>query len=158
VVLEGPGAPEGGPLVVDGNSGRCHARAQGVVAAATNPCGALSFLDAVEVDKKGVVFDFDQCLMKGHWWGDHGNAPLEGIDPQRGDFGHSNIGWLLRRLLSLGGVTVAIASFGRHDVIKKALRAVLPEALAVGVHEHTPHPLSGPKTCRAFVFIFTDCT
>ena len=69
------------------------------------------------------------------------HRPLESINPQPSDFGHSDIGALLTSLLALDGVTVAVASFGRHDVIKKAIGTVLPEELAAQVYFVAAHGL-----------------
>ena len=94
------------------------------------------------IEDKAVVFDFDKCLMKSHWWARHKNNPLATINPQPEDFGHSDIGGLFRRLLGLG-VTVCVASFGRHDVIKKAIRATVPENLAARIFVTTPRDFEG---------------
>merc|ERR1719272_1447915 len=85
-----------------------------------------------------VCFDFDRCLMKSHWWGTHQNNPLAGIDPQPKDFAHDDIGDLLNRLFEMSGVQVAVASFGRHDVIRKAIRSAVGEELADTVYITTP--------------------
>ena len=69
--------------------------------------------------------------------------PLENINPQTSDFGHSDIPALLTALLALDGVTVCVASFGRHDVIKKAIRCALPEELATQVFVTTPGDFEG---------------
>ena len=42
--------------------------------------------------------------------------------PQTARTHDGNAGGLFERMLNIEGVTVAVASFGRHDVIKKAIR------------------------------------
>ena len=92
---------------------------------------------------KAVVFDFDLCLLKDHWWGRHQNAPLATINPRPHHFGHSNIGALFTKILRIDGVALAVASFGRHDVIKKAINSVLPTGLTGQVFVTTPRDFAG---------------
>lgn len=92
-----------------------------------------------------VAFDFDSCLMKDHWWGTHKNNLLDTINPKPKHFAHDNIKDLFRRLLNMAGVKVAIASFGRHDVINKAIVSVVGEDLAKKVYITTPRDFDGYK-------------
>jgi hypothetical protein len=90
-----------------------------------------------------VAFDFDLCLMKGHWWGKHENNALHTINPQPSDFGHDDIGGLFERLLGRAEVQVAVASFGRRDVIRKACAAVIGKAAANTIFITTPGDFDG---------------
>lgn len=88
--------------------------------------------------RKVVAFDFDKCLMLRHWWGTFRNMPLDQINPQPEDFAHKNLKKLLTDLLSRTNINVAVASFGRGDVIKKAIESVLDAELADRIFITTP--------------------
>jgi len=88
--------------------------------------------------RKVVAFDFDRCLMTKHWWGTYRNAPLKDINPGPADFAHRGLGNLLEELLSRPEVNVAVASFGRGDVIRKAIDSVLRPELSERVFITTP--------------------
>lgn len=90
-----------------------------------------------------VCFDFDKCLMSDHWWGRYKNSPIDGIKPTPEDFAHDDIGDLLDRLLNMDGVQVAVASFGRRDVIYKAIASAVGEARADTVYITTPGDFEG---------------
>jgi hypothetical protein len=90
-----------------------------------------------------VCFDFDQCLMKGHWWGKHKNNALDTVNPQPDDFAHDDIGDLFDRLFAIEGVKVAVASFGRQDVIYKAISSVVGDEQADEVYITTPGDFDG---------------
>ena len=62
----------------------------------------------------------DGCRTQ-HWWGTYRTLPLAQINPGPADFAHRGLGKMLRRLLKTPGVNVAVASFGRGDVIRKAI-------------------------------------
>eukprot|EP00036_Acanthoecidae_sp_10tr_P006551 CAMPEP_0182941544 /NCGR_PEP_ID=MMETSP0105_2-20130417/49122_1 /TAXON_ID=81532 ORGANISM="Acanthoeca-like sp., Strain 10tr" /NCGR_SAMPLE_ID=MMETSP0105_2 /ASSEMBLY_ACC=CAM_ASM_000205 /LENGTH=256 /DNA_ID=CAMNT_0025081177 /DNA_START=70 /DNA_END=840 /DNA_ORIENTATION=+ len=85
-----------------------------------------------------VAFDFDKCLMKGHWWAKYRNRPIEGINPQPADFALSNPEKVFTQMMKLPHVRVAVASFGRKDVITKAIQSILPSELANKVFITTP--------------------
>lgn len=85
-----------------------------------------------------VAFDFDKCLMEKHWWGTHRTNPIDTINPGPDDFAHPDIGQLFTELLNRPGVDLAVASFGRKDVIAKAIASVLPPELAARVFITTP--------------------
>jgi hypothetical protein len=79
--------------------------------------------NAMSKPKYIVAFDFDYCLMKDHWWITYKNTAIDGIpDAKLLDFGHATINTLLTNLVSNPDVIVAIASFGRKDIINKVLR------------------------------------
>lgn len=88
--------------------------------------------------RKVVAFDFDKCLMTRHWWGTYRNSPLKDINPGPDDFAHRGLGLLLEELLSRPEVNVAVASFGRGDVIRKAIDSVLRPELSARVFITTP--------------------
>lgn len=88
--------------------------------------------------RKVVAFDFDKCLMIRHWWGTYRTMPLDQISPGPEDFAHPNIKNLLTDLLSRPNVNVAVASFGRGDVIRKAIDSVLEPELSQRVFITTP--------------------
>lgn len=90
-----------------------------------------------------VVFDFDQCLMKEHWWGNYKDAPIETIEFAPDDFAHPQIKTLFTAIRSVPGVTIAVASFGRKDVIEKAIESVLGSNH--GVYITTPRDYAGYK-------------
>jgi len=92
---------------------------------------------------KAVVFDFDKCLMRDHWWAKYRTRPLEQINPKPAHFGHDDIGGLLERMLNINGVIVCVASFGRHDVIAKAIRSSVSQTLADRVFITTPGDFEG---------------
>ena len=105
-----------------------------------------------------VCFDFDQCLMKGHWWGKHKNNPLDTISPQPSDFAHDDIGDLFRRLAAIEGVKLAVASFGRRDVIHKALVSAVGAELADHFYITTPGDFEGCViTSPAFCYVPLLC-
>lgn len=89
--------------------------------------------------RKAVVFDFDRCLMKKHWWMMHHEVSLDKVNPQPQDFGHPNITAVLARLLSDPQTDlVAVASFGRADVIRKALSGVVEQHRLRDIYVTTP--------------------
>jgi len=97
------------------------------------------------VRKKVVAFDFDKCLMTRHWWGTYRNTDLEQINPVPEDFAHSSIGAVMKNLMDLNDsdknnltVVVAVASFGRKDIIAKAIQSVLEPEYAQRVFITTP--------------------
>ena len=71
------------------------------------------------------------------------NSPIDGIKPTPEDFAHDDIGDLLDRLLNMDGVQVAVASFGRRDVIYKAIASAVGEARADTVYITTPGDFEG---------------
>jgi hypothetical protein len=81
--------------------------------------------------------------MKGHWWGKHKNNALDTVNPQPDDFAHDDIGDLFRRLAVIDGVKLAVASFGRHDVIHKAIVSAVGAELADQVYITTPGDFEG---------------
>jgi len=114
-----------------------------VVDASTPAAPAAVVAESAAAVSRAVVFDFDKCLMKNHWWGDYRNRPIEGINPQPTDFGHSNITALFESILAVEGVLLAVASFGRHDVIKKAITSAIGAEKAEGVFVTTPGDFPG---------------
>ena len=84
------------------------------------------------------VFDFDKTLMSEHWWNKHKDASIEAINPEPKDFVHKNISKVFNDLMSRG-VNIAVASFGRTDVIKKAIDSLnLPKHLSDKIYITTP--------------------
>jgi len=96
-----------------------------------------------EAVKFVVCFDFDKCLMSDHWWGRYKNADIKGVNPSPNDFAHDDIGDLLERLFNMDGVQVAVASFGRRDVIYKAIASAVGTELADTVYITTPGDFDG---------------
>ena len=75
-----------------------------------------------------IGFDFDKTLMKYHWWNIYQNTPISEIRKARlSDFGYKRINKLFKYIISLGNVGIAIASFGRRDVIIKVMSDILGE-------------------------------
>lgn len=85
-----------------------------------------------------VAFDFDKCLMKDHWFGTHRYNAIDTINPLAKDFALKNAPAFFERLVNIPHVRVAVASFGRKDVITKAINSVLPPHLAAKVYITTP--------------------
>eukprot|EP00035_Acanthoeca_spectabilis_P011679 m.205915 g.205915 ORF g.205915 m.205915 type:complete len:238 (+) comp15420_c0_seq1:76-789(+) len=92
-----------------------------------------------------VAFDFDKCLMTSHWFGKYRYQPLDGINPGPEDFALSNPTAVFTQLLSQPHVRVAVASFGRKDVITKAIYSMLPPDLAEQVYVTTPGDFPGTR-------------
>jgi hypothetical protein len=60
--------------------------------------------------------------------------------------GHADIGGLFKRLLGMAGVKLAVASFGRRDVIRKACATVVGESAANAIFITTPADFDGYST------------
>lgn len=103
------------------------------------PAATAPLIAPAEVVKpKVVAFDFDKCLMTHHWWAKYRNGDINTINPGPEDFAHKNIGHLFTDILARPGVNLAVASFGRGDVIRKAIDSVLEPQLSQKVFITTP--------------------
>eukprot|EP01010_Urceolus_cornutus_P000900 NODE_1406_length_931_cov_235.156463_g1084_i0.p1 GENE.NODE_1406_length_931_cov_235.156463_g1084_i0~~NODE_1406_length_931_cov_235.156463_g1084_i0.p1 ORF type:complete len:242 (-),score=38.16 NODE_1406_length_931_cov_235.156463_g1084_i0:129-854(-) len=77
--------------------------------------------------KQYVIFDFDMCLMRIHMWGTFRNQPIELIpfDPKYvGD--EKLLKWLIPTLVD-SGIGVGVATFGRRQVVLRAMRMLFGE-------------------------------
>jgi len=80
-----------------------------------------------------VAFDFDQCLMNGHWWSTLQNLTISQLDfaetilfdsNQKFGLERETLKELFNTLNRAHHVLIAIASFGRRDVIYSVLNAL----------------------------------
>eukprot|EP00668_Euglena_longa_P000266 GGOE01000358.1.p1 GENE.GGOE01000358.1~~GGOE01000358.1.p1 ORF type:complete len:440 (-),score=49.78 GGOE01000358.1:154-1338(-) len=88
--------------------------------------------------RAAVIFDFDECLMRMHVWGKYRNAPLGAIPVVDGMFADLPfLQWLIPALHQ-AGVVLAIATFGRRDVVTKFLEHALGTPLPYFSQISTP--------------------
>lgn len=74
-----------------------------------------------------VVFDFDRTIMRDHLWAKFRNTPIQDIQITDNMFVSLPRFQALVRSLQLNGHSVAVATFGRREVVEKALRHALGE-------------------------------
>jgi len=84
-------------------------------------------------DRKLVVFDFDRTIMKEHMWNKYRDAPIGRIRITDDHF--VDLPKFRGLVLSLrrNGHNVAVATFGRRDVVDKALHHALGEPHNISV-------------------------
>jgi phosphoserine phosphatase len=80
-----------------------------------------------------VVFDFDKTIMKEHIWGKYRNAPLEIINFCDEEFANLPRFRALIAGIKQRGHVAAVASFGRHDVVDKALKYALGDDHGIAI-------------------------
>eukprot|EP00667_Euglena_gracilis_P011444 EG_transcript_11689 len=88
--------------------------------------------------KVAVIFDFDECLMRMHVWGTYRNAPLGAIPVADTMFADLPFLRGLIPALHAAGVVLAIATFGRRDVVLKFLEHALGPPLTYFSQISTP--------------------
>ena len=98
--------------------------------------------------KKAVVFDFDKCLMEKHWWSTYKNNSINTINPKKEDFAHKDIEEIFHKCIDTENITLAVASFGRKDVIKKALLNLLGNK-SEKIYVTTPSDYDGNQDGRS---------
>ena len=83
---------------------------------------------------KCVIFDFDQCLMKEHWFSLYKNYNPEELNKvivKLEDFGlEKDIIKLFRKLKSKK-IKIIIASFGKREIIKHVLKLFISEGFKI---------------------------
>eukprot|EP00670_Eutreptiella_braarudii_P016271 CAMPEP_0174328724 /NCGR_PEP_ID=MMETSP0810-20121108/15321_1 /TAXON_ID=73025 ORGANISM="Eutreptiella gymnastica-like, Strain CCMP1594" /NCGR_SAMPLE_ID=MMETSP0810 /ASSEMBLY_ACC=CAM_ASM_000659 /LENGTH=220 /DNA_ID=CAMNT_0015442893 /DNA_START=10 /DNA_END=672 /DNA_ORIENTATION=+ len=94
-----------------------------------------------------VIFDFDQCLMKIHMWATFRNTSLKQIQFPEEYFGDPEfLRWLIPALHDKG-VKVAVATFGRQEVVLEAMRTLFgQDQTFFGTHNvSTPKDFGVPE-------------
>lgn len=83
--------------------------------------------------RKLIVFDFDRTIMKEHMWNKYKSTPISKIRITDEDF--VDIGKFRGLVLALrkNGHNAAVATFGRRDVVDKALHHALGEPHGISV-------------------------
>ncbi|MCY4046061.1 MAG: hypothetical protein OXE99_13415 [Cellvibrionales bacterium] len=94
-------------------------------------------------EKHVIVIDFDRCLMKEHMYSKYKHTPTDEIAISEKDFGLDSPKTALNALLSDQANYLAIASFGRADIINKALDQVIEKKHRDKVIVKTPKDIGG---------------
>mmetsp|Transcript_25092 Transcript_25092/g.75321 ORF Transcript_25092/g.75321 Transcript_25092/m.75321 type:complete len:185 (-) Transcript_25092:28-582(-) len=95
-----------------------------------------------------AIFDFDCTLTKFHVWGKYRNAPLEEVPITEDTFCDIQALRNFVQTARAADIGVAIATFGRRDVVDKALTVALGEGH--GVEISTPADHLDPQYDRSF--------
>lgn len=94
-------------------------------------------------EEVAIVLDFDRCLMRENYCYPHRITPIDQIEPLEKDFGLESPQTDLNSLLDNTRVRLAIASFGRKDIINKALDQVINKEHRDKIIVKTPQDVGG---------------
>jgi hypothetical protein len=94
-------------------------------------------------EKVSVVLDFDRCLMKDNFCYPHRDTSIAQVKVSENDFGLKSPRKDLNAFLDDQRVRLSIASFGRKDIINKALDLVIDEKHRDKIIVKTPQDVGG---------------